>query len=546
MADSPTPYGNSSYAGYRILDVKTYEEGYLQLRRWMVFAVLVILQGGLWMLWEIVLLNVEDIDTRDMLWDQRVTIGGIQEHHKYFRTAMWPAIMDTTNPTPPSEDLPVVELLYQPFGTGFLYVDIRCLATDASSRDSAAGPLNTGTDFGEWAISDSASLVRNSTFNGVVNELYFQYDDYTEWESALPESLSVFQSLVSQPAEGAESWDQTQWMDYASSNWDTLSEALCVRAFDLSEQAYSAFTAVEDESIDGRYVRTRYENEGLLQLRTWRDGGLKAEGVYLMDRQQGYISTDEIAAFILNVVSLYPADTEYTPPPEGSLSDSLTVDGTLVLMQTSETNDGDIKHFGWSGDLKDLWLWPLPCPETSTQQYFLQGSAVGLERPSYIEGESTLSMARVEVVGEYRELPWFVTKNDYDALTGVVEALESIEIRVSYSTLRQPCCMWRISDVETTYVEVWSGTLADSAGEIVPATQVNVAVALRDVSEPRLAYLPDITGYDRFFNGMLACCFGGGIFLAMPYFGFIIHRNVRENNNLPPPFYRQTLEYRGW
>eukprot|EP00854_Cymbomonas_tetramitiformis_P025864 gene25864-31647_t len=189
------------------------------------------------------------------------------------------------------------------------------------------------------------------------------------------------------PAEGAESWDQTQWMDYASSNWDTLSEALCVRAFDLSEQAYSAFTAVEDESIDGRYVRTRYENEGLLQLRTWRDGGLKAEGVYLMDRQQGYISTDEIAAFILNVVSLYPADTEYTPPPEGSLSDSLTVDGTLVLMQTSETNDGDIKHFGWSGDLKDLWLWPLPCPETSTQQYFLQGSAVGLERPSYIEVE---------------------------------------------------------------------------------------------------------------------------------------------------------------
>lgn len=49
---------------------------------------------------------------------------------------------------------------------------VPCLSTSHLSRPASAGPLNTGTDRGAWAVGAAASLVRNATFSGVVPGLF--------------------------------------------------------------------------------------------------------------------------------------------------------------------------------------------------------------------------------------------------------------------------------------------------------------------------------------------------------------------------------------
>jgi hypothetical protein len=72
--------------------------------------------GGWFLLYELMLLNVEDRDTRDMMWDMRTTLPAIQAHHAHFRTASWrylePLAVDEfdVKVLVASHDLPVVRL----------------------------------------------------------------------------------------------------------------------------------------------------------------------------------------------------------------------------------------------------------------------------------------------------------------------------------------------------------------------------------------------------------------------------------------------------
>ena len=71
-------------------------------------------------------------------------------------------------------------------------------------------------------------------------------------------------------------------------------------------------------------------------------------------------------------------------------------------------------------------------------------------------------------------------------------------------------------------------------------------MTLRDVSEPApVAFTEFMGGYRilvSIFSGLAAAL----IILAMPYLIFLMHVHIMENNQLPPPFYRHRLKYRGW
>lgn len=76
--------------------------------------------------------------------------------------------------------------------------------------------------------------------------------------------------------------------------------------------------------------------------------------------------------------------------------------------------------------------------------------------------------------------------------------------------------------------------------------QVGFEVIIRDLSEPTITRFPEFTGNFRVLAALLCGGFFAMVFLSLPYWAIKIHGHVMENNNLPPLFYRHTLNYRGW
>ncbi|EFJ52914.1 hypothetical protein VOLCADRAFT_86385 [Volvox carteri f. nagariensis] len=72
---------------YRPLDVKTWFEGFLRLIGWILVIVLSVVTGGLFVFYEIKVLNRHDTDFRDMYFDQRITNDVNNEYHKSFLLA---------------------------------------------------------------------------------------------------------------------------------------------------------------------------------------------------------------------------------------------------------------------------------------------------------------------------------------------------------------------------------------------------------------------------------------------------------------------------
>eukprot|EP00877_Chromochloris_zofingiensis_P005182 jgi/Chrzof1/14665/Cz09g11100.t1 len=74
---------------YIPLNVRTYREGWLKLQGWICVSLLAFLTGGLLVLYELMILNVEDQDFRDMLFDYRTTQPGVRYQHKHFVNAQF-------------------------------------------------------------------------------------------------------------------------------------------------------------------------------------------------------------------------------------------------------------------------------------------------------------------------------------------------------------------------------------------------------------------------------------------------------------------------
>ncbi|GBF93573.1 hypothetical protein Rsub_06293 [Raphidocelis subcapitata] len=69
---------------YIPLNVSTYREGFLRLQGWTCVSALAFLTGALLVLYELLFLNVEDRDFRDMLHDYRTTQPGVMYQHRHF------------------------------------------------------------------------------------------------------------------------------------------------------------------------------------------------------------------------------------------------------------------------------------------------------------------------------------------------------------------------------------------------------------------------------------------------------------------------------
>ncbi|WIA23663.1 hypothetical protein OEZ85_000364 [Tetradesmus obliquus] len=92
---------------YVPLNVKTYREGFLRLQGWTVFSCIAFFTAGLLVLYELLVINVEDQDFRDMLFDYRITRPGIDHQHKHFVSGHYCCHLDTavysySCPRPPS------------------------------------------------------------------------------------------------------------------------------------------------------------------------------------------------------------------------------------------------------------------------------------------------------------------------------------------------------------------------------------------------------------------------------------------------------------
>ncbi|KAI8474168.1 MAG: hypothetical protein J3K34DRAFT_496058 [Monoraphidium minutum] len=77
------------YDRYIPLNVRTYGEGFRRLQGWACVSALAFLTGGLLVLYELVVINVEDRDFRDMLFDYRSTQPGVMYQHKHFVNAQF-------------------------------------------------------------------------------------------------------------------------------------------------------------------------------------------------------------------------------------------------------------------------------------------------------------------------------------------------------------------------------------------------------------------------------------------------------------------------
>lgn len=72
---------------YRPLDAKTWFEGSLRLIGWILIICLSVATGGLWMMYELKVLNRHDTDFRDFYFDQRITTDVNNRYHKNFLLA---------------------------------------------------------------------------------------------------------------------------------------------------------------------------------------------------------------------------------------------------------------------------------------------------------------------------------------------------------------------------------------------------------------------------------------------------------------------------
>eukprot|EP00775_Hariotina_reticulata_P008415 gene8415-8599_t len=71
------------------LNVKTYSQGFLRLQGWIAFSLVAFVTAGLLVTYELLVLNVEDQDFRDLLFDYRITRPGISYQHKQFANAQF-------------------------------------------------------------------------------------------------------------------------------------------------------------------------------------------------------------------------------------------------------------------------------------------------------------------------------------------------------------------------------------------------------------------------------------------------------------------------
>ncbi|KAG2435546.1 hypothetical protein HYH02_011840 [Chlamydomonas schloesseri] len=123
---------------YRPLDVKTWYEGSLRLIGWILVICLAVLTGGLWVSYELFVLNKHDTDFRDLYFDQRLTNSVNNVGHKNFLLAEFCCNRDPVHfPYQCDEEFPDQYSLSAPFCKPLIMLectDIRGAACNATRQ----------------------------------------------------------------------------------------------------------------------------------------------------------------------------------------------------------------------------------------------------------------------------------------------------------------------------------------------------------------------------------------------------------------------------
>jgi hypothetical protein len=111
---------------------------------------------------------------------------------------------------------------------------VPCLSTDHRTRPAAAGPLNTGVDEGQWAVGGGRSLLRNSTFQGLVQGVRYRFDSAMQFQANLEANVELIRSVppaVPPPANLRlnavlrNTWSLADWSAYVDAVWPQLQVA---------------------------------------------------------------------------------------------------------------------------------------------------------------------------------------------------------------------------------------------------------------------------------------------------------------------------------
>ena len=355
-----------------VMDVMSFREGCLRAMPCLVVTALLWTFGGLFVIYEMILLNSQDIDTRDILNDFRSTIGPIQRRHDaLFPPAFWPrvagnvtALTVSSEVVLPSADIATVNLV-----TGNLTCpvvsteDIACLSATVSAASLIQGrgsDYASCHDFAAAHPGSTSALTSPSTTNlaGVTAAL-------VGMQNAPP---GVAPSL----------WNASAWESVACANWDAMRSLQCAGILrDPCVESYELMESLANNNNDGRNAfsarapRVRFVQLVVnatvpvsLQLASWfgmaatDDVAVLSNGTAIADslsRARNITQFAEASSALMTT----EVGGGFVPPRVG-LKQAVRINGdTLELFSTSTQVYERHKSFGWQ---PPFWVHKSPCP----------------------------------------------------------------------------------------------------------------------------------------------------------------------------------------
>ena len=429
-------------------------------------------------------------------------------------------------------------------------------------------------------MGNGTSLVRNATFTGLVNGTFNAFSSPSDALAQLAGSNSAAAlALYLAPAVAAaglpppagaaadpSTWSAGQWNAFLQPPaWAQLQGAQCSRGFDLCQQL-SASVAVANASTTAPVSIVTYTVDPPDHIMPWarafRNASLGASMPGL--GASGYVPPGAFGAFVAAVVASPSTAPRggYERPPGGSLLPlAVAVGGTPVPLAVQQAGGGAGPGIGSIGNA--LWTWKTPCPLETFQRYWLEGSAAPT-RPAFVP--AGLQPLVVTTFGGPSVLDWYsvaATADDcpmagFNASCGSasVASLTGITVVVSFAPARGTGRKWAVESVRGVYDAgvpgaAWSGAaaaLGPGAGPVLrQVAGWGLDVRVLDAGAPADATFPTMTGANRIILGII--CVGIAFFTGVFYFlvnHFVLPGRVATMNGLPPPDYKEQLEFRGW
>ncbi|KAF6257202.1 hypothetical protein COO60DRAFT_1640125 [Scenedesmus sp. NREL 46B-D3] len=521
---------------YVPLNVKTYREGFLRLQGWTVFSCIAFFTAGLLVIYELLVINVEDQDFRDMLFDYRITREGINYQHKHFANAYYccsqdSAVYSYTCPRPPANysDYWGSETPPCPPTVQFTCPD---LASSSCNKVRAAVYPAAGLDTTGRVVSCSRAgqvLLRGRSGSGY-------------WLTASAQGSQLSQQLALDPDR---------------------------RAHALAVTCVNAWTA-----LGTGWMRSCVLLQAML--------GQGARAQASPDATQaGIIDTGQVDAFVARVAAAH-SDPMFVLPSE-PLGRSLRVNN---VQDPTADKWGD---FGWPWE---LWPWPpaAACSHTGQPAVMHLGGVHKANFASYepATGSSPPTLA-VTLLGNALSVPQYqllpavqqgagaaataaagaAAGNNSDIVA--VNALTGMKLTVGLLPQLGACRAWQLlrPALSLEYSkELWRGTAQELAALRKPITagsqsmtptvrgvpdplphnagSMSVTLSVHDVAEPLPLALPRYSGELYVYVALVL----GGVWMfstapLIVMFGVVLI-NVQRNRGLPTFFYRYMRKYRGW